>query len=137
MDNKLPQDIPETSSTFQLDLIGAVTKKRFLGEFSCKIPTIKDQAMIAKYETHLNGEFPVYLHSGVLKIHKQIAYLKYTLTDVPRFWKDSEMGYDLRDPNIIDEVYNQVIKFEEDWYQKIWGIPNEEENKDEGSTSES
>jgi hypothetical protein len=121
--NSLPQEIPETTSTFQIDLVGSVTKKRFLGEFVCKIPTIKDQALIAKYEAHLNGEYPVYLNSGVLKVHKQIAYLKYTIQfdDAPKFWKDSEGGYNLRDPNIIEAVYDSVLEFEEKWYREIWG----------------
>lgn len=118
---KMTQDIPDTNHVFQLDLIGSVTKRRFLGDFSCKIPTIKDQALIAKHEAMLNGEFPVYLNQGVLKVHKWISYLKYTLTDYPSFWRDSELGYSLRDANVIEAVYDEVLSFEDAWYKKIWG----------------
>jgi hypothetical protein len=117
----LPESLPDLNHTFQVDLVGNVTKKRFLGDFVCKIPTIKDQAMIAKHEAFLNGEYPVYLNPGVLKIHKQIAYLKYTLIDVPKFWRESDGGYDLRDPNVVSYVYDQVLEFEKEWYQQIWG----------------
>lgn len=119
--NDLPEDLPETSHTFQIDIVGAVTKRKFVGEFVCKIPTIKEQAQIAKYEVFLNGDNPVFLNAGVLKVHKQIAYLKYTLTDIPKFWRDSEGGYDLRDPNVIAAVYDEVLAFEEKWYKQIWG----------------
>lgn len=119
--NELASTIPDTNHRFQIDLIGSVTKQKFLGEFICKIPTIKDQAQIAKYEAYLNGEFPVYLNQGVLNVHKWIAYLKFTLVDIPLFWKESELGYNLRDPNIIEAVYDEVLAFEETWYKTIWG----------------
>ena len=117
----LPEQLPATDGVFQIDVVGAVTKQRFLGEFGCKIPTIKDQAQIAKYEAYLNGEYPVYLNQGVLKVHKQVAYLKYTLTDKPKFWRESEDGYNLRDPNVLEAVYAEVLAFEEKWYRAIWG----------------
>lgn len=124
-------NVPDTTSTFQIDIVGSVTKKRFLGEFSCKIPTMKDQSMIAKYEAMLNGEFPVYLNNGVLKLHKWIAYLKYTLTDIPKFWRESDNGYDLRDPNVVEAVYDQVLAFESKWYEEIWGVKELEAEIDE------
>jgi len=114
--------IPSTTKVFQIDIVGSVTKKRFLGDFECKIPTMKDQALIAKHEAMLNGEFPVYLNQGVLKLHKWIAYLRFTLINTPRFWQESELGYDLRDPNVVEEVYDQVLKFEQEWYNEIWGV---------------
>lgn len=119
--NELSSTIPETTSRFQIDLVGQVTKTRYLGEFICKIPTIKDQAQIAKYEAYLNGENAVFLNQGVLNVHKWIAYLKYTLVDIPLFWKESELGYNLRDPNIIEAVYDEVLAFEQKWYEAIWG----------------
>lgn len=129
--NDLIDDVPDTNGTFQVDVIGRITKKRYLGDFYCRIPTLKDQALIGKHEAFLNGEFPVYLNSGVLKLHKWIAYLRYTLTDYPKFWKDSDLGYDLRDDNIIEEVYNKVIEIENKWLNAIWG-PGETD----GSTEE-
>lgn len=124
--NKLASELPDTTHVFQLDLQGRITKKRFLGEFRCKIPTIKDQAMIAKHNALLNGEFPIYLDAGIQKIHKMISYLRFTLTDYPVFWRDSDLGYELRDDNIIEAVYDEVIAFENKWLEQVWG-------KDDGS----
>lgn len=134
--NNLPDSIPDTIKTFQIDLVGSVTKKRFLGEFTCKIPTMKDQSLIAKHEAMLNGEFPVYLNNGVLKLHKWISYLKYTLTDIPKFWRDSDLGFELRDPNVVEGVYNEVLKFEEDWYKQIWGDPEVQQEEIEDGPAE-
>lgn len=135
---QLPADLPETEHTFQIDIQGRITKKRFLGEFTCKIATIKDQAMIAKHEVLLNGDNPMYLDAGIRKINKQIAYLRFTITDAPIFWKKSDLGYDLRDDNVIEEVYNQVIEFENNWINQIWVADEtvEEEENGEGSKEE-
>ena len=88
----------------------------------------------------LNGEFPVYLDGGVRKIHKMISYLRFTLVDAPKFWRDADLGYDLRDDNVIDAIYAEVMSFEEEWLKKIWGSGEEEEelNKDteDGTTEE-
>lgn len=123
--NKLAKDLPETTHEFQLDLQGRITKKRFLGEFKCKIPTIKDQALIAKHENNLNGDNPIFLDPGVKKIHKMIAYLRFTLVDVPMFWRNSDLGYDLMDDNIIEAVYDEVMMFENDWLREVWEAKDE------------
>lgn len=139
MSNKnkqLASDLPETNHVFQIDIVGRITKRRYLGEFQCKIATIKDQAMIAKHEAMMNGEYPIYLDAGIKKIHKQIAYLRYTLVDSPIFWKNSDLGYDLRDDNVIEEVYDQVIAFENAWLNQIWVEQEQPEEQDDGSKEE-
>lgn len=93
---------------------------------------MKDQAMIAKHKAMLNGEFPVYLDAGILKLHEMIAYLRYTLTEVPLFWKNSDLGYELRDFNIIEAIYDEVMAFEDEWLKKVWGQQDESEPTKEG-----
>lgn len=130
MSNKnkgLQDSIPDTVHEFQINTIGRVTKKVHLGDFTCKIPTIKDQAMIARHEAMLNGEYPIYMDPAVKALHRKIAYLRFTLTDFPKFWRDSDLGYDLRDDNVIDDVYREVQLFEDEWVRKIWGMSGGEE----------
>lgn len=133
MDKKLVKELPETEHMFIIELVGSVTKKRFIGEFTAKIPTLKDQAQIGKFNALLNGEFPVYLDAGIQKLHRMIAYLRYTLIDTPKWWKNSELGYELRDFNIIEAIYDEVIAFENEWLKQVW---NDEENdqSENGST---
>lgn len=126
--NKLPTDLPATEHDFQLDVVGSVTKKRFIGDFTCRIPTIKDQCSISKYKAFLDGDHPQHLEPGTMRIHKMISYLKYTLVgEFPKFWKDSEFGYDLRDINVISELYEKVLDFENKWIEELWGVEKEEE----------
>lgn len=122
----LPNELPDSKGMFQLDIVGTFTKRRFLGEFYCKIPTLRDQSLIAVYESALNGEFPVYLNPGVQKLHKWISYLKFTLTDTPKFWRDANYGFDLNDPNVVEAVYDSVLKFEQEWYEKVWGTEGDD-----------
>jgi hypothetical protein len=126
--NKLAKDLPDTTHEFQIDLIGRITKKQFLGEFKCKIPTIKDQALIAKHEANLNGDNPIFLDAGIKKVHKQIAYLRFTLVDTPLFWRNADLGYDLRDDNVIEAIYEEVLSFENEWLKEVW------EQKDESGS---
>lgn len=128
--NNLLETLPETSHTFTLDLIGRITKRRYLGEFVCKIPTLKDQALIDKHRAFLDGEFPIYLKPGIKKLHEQIAYLRFVLTDIPKFWRESDLGYDLRDDNIVEAVYDEVIAFENKWLMAVWEV------KEDGSDAE-
>jgi hypothetical protein len=141
MSNKtkqLPNEIPDDTEVFQLDVVGRITKRRFLGEFKCKIPTMKTQGMIGRHEAMLNGEYSVYLDAGVKKIHKMIAYLRFTLIDTPLFWRESDLGYELRDDNVVEEVYDKVMAFEDKWLRTIWSNNEESsEQPEEGSEKES
>lgn len=119
--NKLRKDLPPMETTFQVEETGELTKKRYVGEFSCKIMNKKEQAMVAKHKAFLNGDMAQQLDFATLKLHHQISYLRYALTEYPLFWKNSDLGYELYDMNVIEAVYNQVLKFEEDWITQVWG----------------
>lgn len=119
---ELDKDLPSTTTVIQIDTIGSVTKKRFLGDFECKIANIQDQINSAKHEALLNGEFAGYLPPGVLKVNKMLAYLKYTLLEpYPRFWIISDLGIKLKDSNVIEAVYIKVLEFEDKWMSDVWG----------------
>jgi hypothetical protein len=61
-----------------------------------------------------------------------IAYLRFTLIDTPLFWRNADLGYDLRDDNVIEAVYDEVMAFENEWLKKVWG----EGDKDESGSAE-
>lgn len=124
------KDLPDTTKEITLEVVGSVTKKKFVGEFTCKIPNMEDQVLIAKAEANANGQYPMYLDSGVLKLNKMHAYLKYTIIGiVPKFWQESKNGIQLRDMNVIEELYNKVLAFEEEWIKKVWGEVTDEPEK--------
>lgn len=119
--NKDLTELPSMEFDFPFEGIGKITKKNYRGEFSYKMPNTKVQCLIDKHFAFLNGELAQYLDASTIKVHRKVAYLRYTLTDFPKFWKDSDLGYALMDHNIIDEVHAKVIVFENEWMGKVWG----------------
>lgn len=121
--SSLSKDTPATENTFQIDVEGEVTKKRFLGEFTCRIPRRKEQCLIDKHRAYLNGDLAAMLDPATLQFHHMISYLRYTLMteSVPKFWKESDLGYELYDANVVQAVYDKVLEFEVDWLTQIWG----------------
>jgi hypothetical protein len=118
----LPKDIPSLEHQFQVEATGKLTKKRYVGDFTCRIPRIKEQCAIDKHQAMLNGPLVDHLKPGTIKMHKMIAYLRYALVgDMPRWWKDSDLGYELQDLNVVQEIYDQVLEFENEWVKEIWG----------------
>ena len=117
----LTKEIPPTTSEIQIDVEGEVTKKRFLGEFTCQIPRKKEQCLIDKHRSFLNGPSPENLDPATLRFHHMISYLRYTITDSPKWWKETDLGYELYDDNVVTSVYDAVLEFENAWLKKIWG----------------
>lgn len=106
-----------------IDVTGEVTKKRYVGEFTCRIPRKKEQCLIDKHRAFLNGGMADQLEPGTLKFHHMVAYLRYTIDDkvCPKWWKDSDLGYEMFDVAVIEEVYNKVLEFEVEWLKQVWG----------------
>ncbi len=117
----LKKSLPEMNHNFSINEEGLLTKKQFEGNFACKIPNIKIQAQIAKHKAMLNSGFEEGLDIGTRNLHHMISYLRYTLTETPKWWKDADLGYDLYDINVIESVYAKVLEFEKSWYESVWG----------------
>lgn len=140
--SKLGKKLPEMDGDFQVEVIGNITKKRVIGEFSCKIMNRKERALVAKHRAFLNGEMASQLDIATLRFHMMISYLRYALTDYPKWWKEADLGYELYDENIVKEVYDKVLEFEEEWIKEVWGeeavnkLKTEDEEEDEQETGE-
>lgn len=120
---KLSKDVPSTEADLQIDVVGEVTKKRFLGEFTAKIPRRKEQCQIDKHRAFLNGPQPEQLSPETLRFHHMISYLRYTIDDknAPKWWKENDLGYDLYDENVVKALYDKVLDFEVEWLKEVWG----------------
>ena len=125
--------IPSKQTTVQIDVIGELTKTRYLGSFTVKILNQKERALVQRHKAFLNGDHANQLDIATLNYHHMVAYLRYALVsppegEMPKFWLTSDLGYELYDQNVVIELYNKAIEFEETWYRSIWG--------DEALTSE-
>lgn len=119
--NKLSKEIPSTELDFTVEVEGDVTKKRFIGEFKFKIPRRKEQCLIDKHRAFLNGSFPDQLEPATIRFHHMISYLRYTIIESPKWWKESDLGYELYDETVVKAVYDAVLDFEVQWLTAVWG----------------
>jgi hypothetical protein len=117
----LSKEIPSTECDFIIEAEGEVTKKKFVGEFTCKIPRRKEQCLIDKHRAFLNGGMADQLSPETLRFHHMISYLRYTITESPKFWKESDLGYELYDENVVKAIYDKVLEFEIEWLKEVWG----------------
>lgn len=131
--NHLPSSLPDMTHDFMLDSVGKISKHRWVGDFTCKIPNTKDKCLIGKHQAFLNGKMAEFLDVGTLDIHQKVAYLRFTLLEYPKFWRDSDLGYELVDHNVIEDVYVEVLAFEKKWLKEVWGDEYEETDGNEGT----
>lgn len=124
----LKKSLPEMENSFSIKEEGVITKNLYEGNFTCKITNCKSQAQIAKHKAMLNGGLEAGLDFGTKHLHNMISYLRYTLTEYPKWWKDADLGYELFDINIIELVYSKVLEFEKSWMESIWGPEKLEDN---------
>jgi len=120
-DKKPLNDLPDSSKTFDIEVTGKVTGKRYVGSFTTKLPSVKTQCLIAKHETFLNGDLAEYLPTGIRQVHERISYLRFCLSESPKWWTQSDLGYELLDVNVIEAVYEKAMEFERDWMKQVWG----------------
>lgn len=125
----LKKALPSTEHSFSISVEGNLTRNQYDGNFACKIPNIKTQAAIAKHKAMLNGGFEEGLDIGTRNMHHMISYLRYTLTEMPKWWKDEDLGYNLFDINVIETVYAKVLEFEKAWYEEVWGPAAEQKDE--------
>lgn len=128
----MKKSLPSIENSFSISVEGNLTKEQFDGNFICKIPNIKTQAAIAKHKAMLNGGFDDGLDISTRNMHHMISYLRYTLTEMPKWWKDEDYGYNLFDINVVESVYYKVLDFEKAWYEEVWGPVAKEEVKGDG-----
>ena len=60
-----------------------------------------------------------------------VAYCKQVLTDSPKWFQESDFGYDLYDQNVLEAVYFEILKKEEEWLESVWGKREPEDDSKE------
>lgn len=110
--------LPNMEHSFQISVNGNDTGTTYTGDFTYKRPTVGDRSRIDVMNKRLNGDL-LTLEPETVQFNEAVAYLRFTLTKFPDFWKDSNMGMDLYDSNVVVEVYNKCSKFEEEYLSKV------------------
>jgi hypothetical protein len=122
----LPKSLPEMETTFEIDVEGNLTKQRFQGNFTYRIPNMRARALADKERARMNEGLERGMDETVAEMHSMISYLRHTLTAVPPWWKESSQGYDLFDANVVTAIYIKAMQFEKEWMEQVWGKKSEE-----------
>jgi hypothetical protein len=125
--------LPKMEFSFHYQGKGKETGINWAGSFRYCRPTLGDRSRIAALRTRLSGD-SVVDEAEVLDFNHAVAYLRFTLKDVPSWWSDSSYGLELYDGNVIADIYNKVMDFEADWKKKIHSGLVEDVSDEEGST---
>lgn len=128
----LPKELPDMEYSFSIDVEGNTTRQKFTGDFKFLIPNNKKKAQADRYRAELNGGLDDRLDPEVLVLNYTIAYLRFSLTEVPKWWKEKDFGYELHDFNVVNEVYKKCQEFEKNWLKEVWGEEVVDESGEKG-----
>ena len=123
--------LPSFDHTFTVNIEGTDTKQNFTGTFTYRRPNLRAKSEIAKMTARLNEDLKN-LDEDVAFLHNVLATLRYSLSphDNAGWWKNSDYGYNLFDVNVVIDIYKECRKFEDEWFNKVWGeTPKEAEKK--------
>lgn len=122
---KMPKSLPKTNPYFEIDIVGELTKERYTGEFETLIPNMRIQTKVSMFKAFLNGGLDNSLDAATLNIHNMVAYCKHCLVKCPEWFTESSFGLDLYDYNVLETIYNAIIKKEEEWLKSLEGKRDE------------
>lgn len=112
--------LPNMEHTFSINVIGNETKQVFDGTFTYKRLNLGKRMEANKMEARLREE-RVTLAEDVNRYIEIISYLRFGLTVVPDWWKNSNYGLELFDVNVVTAINNECEKFEKEWNKQIQG----------------
>ncbi len=127
----LAKDVPSREYEFNIEVEGKVSRTTYKGDFKFSIPNLKLKALADKKRAELNGGLDAALDPSVLELHYYVAFLRYSLIEAPKWWKEADYGYDLDDFNVVQAVYDKVEEFQKGWMEAVWG-KDEEDGKETG-----
>lgn len=124
----LAKELPPKTNRFSVKVTGNVTNTEFEGSFTFRIPNVRTTAQISLMEARLNEGLSDSLDASTLATHYMIAYLRYSLVEnkeegevYPKWWKESNYGYELYDANVITAIYNKCLEYEKEWREQVFG----------------
>jgi hypothetical protein len=122
------KELPSMQHTFSIKVEGKQGGQVYEGSFTYQRPKIRHRSQISKLAAKLNEDIK-YLDVDTKFLHEVIANLYYTITDSPDWWKKSDSGLELYDFDVIFEIYKECQKFEDEWFEKVWGNQEKAESE--------
>jgi hypothetical protein len=117
-------ELPNNEAVFSVDVEGETTFKRYDGQFTVRCVLNMGQKHAMELEkTRLLGNYssPTEGLAGIAVI---FANLRAKITDGPEWWKQSAGGSNIKDENILVELYTNLQRTETEWRQKVRDLAN-------------
>jgi len=127
--SKLPKELPSFTKEIEINTIGNITNQEYNGKFTYKIPNTRARSNISKLEARMNEGLTLDQTTSIL--HYMLAYLRFTILEdesehiLPKWWQESDYGYDLYDTNVVTELYLECNEYENEFNEKVFGKPEE------------
>ncbi|TAK97629.1 MAG: hypothetical protein EPO08_20995 [Rhodospirillaceae bacterium] len=105
---------------FKVHLIGATTGKAWPGEFRAKKSlSFRDKLAADAYRRELIGGVAGAVDGEAAAAALVISQLSVRLTECPEWWTASKGGLDLEDANVLESVYKEALKIEDDYLKQV------------------
>lgn len=111
--------LPSMEHTFEIQTKGQESGINWVGKFKYRRPTLGARSKIEVLTKRMNGDL-VTIDEETRLFNEAVAHLRYTLVEYPDWWKDSGLGVDLFDGNIVGEIYSKCMDFEMEWKKKVF-----------------
>ena len=112
-------ELPKNESTFDIETVGDTTFKNYQGQFTVRCTLTMGQKHAMELEkSRLMGSYtnPTEELVGIAVL---FANLRHKIVDGPEWWKQSTGGATIKDENVLVDIYNGIMKAEEEWRQKV------------------
>ena len=126
--SNLPRAIPPKEIPFTVEITGSTTGFKYTGDFTVKVPTVKDMSRIGVLIARLNcGVQFNDLDTSTANLHNAIAYLQACLVDAPKWFINNEnddepgiaYGLDTLDVNIPVLIFKKADALVSDWHAAL------------------
>lgn len=111
---------PAEGISFEVHVRGNITGKTWDGSFRAKpLLTFRDQLNIDKLRRDFVGTDGSNAAPEAFSTAVVLSELAFRLTETPEWWKESQGGLDLCDPNVVEEVYKKSKAIESEHVKKV------------------
>jgi hypothetical protein len=111
--------LPKNEAQFELDVVGEQTQERFKGTFTTRCLLTNAEMVKVAILTDRYNEGSTTLPLGYAMFNRSIAELEVRLMDSPKWWKDSDGGRLLQDPNVVSALHEACTKAVSEYRAKL------------------
>jgi hypothetical protein len=117
-------ELPKNEDSFDVDITGDTTFKRYQGQFTVRCVLTAGQRHTMELEkSRLMGSSPQPT-DALIGLSEVLGTLRAKVVEAPDWWKQSVGGSNLSDENVLMDLYAKVGEVESKWRQKVKDLAN-------------